>query len=438
MRRKKKIIVVFSLVIFLGAIILHLSESAAGKKDEAKDELFRQVELFAESLGIIQKEYAEEPDIKKLIYGALGGMLASLDIHSQFLQPDDYAELKVDTAGKFGGLGIEITIKDGLLTVVTPIADTPAWKAGIKAGDHIVKINGEITRGITLTEAVKKLRGAPGSEVNITVLREDTANLLDFKIVRDIIKVPDIKEAVVLEEGIAYIRLTEFRENSSKEFSRELLRLEKEGMRSLILDLRNNPGGLLNTAVKVAAKFLPRGKLIVSIKGRDKAQSSEILSDDRSPYLDLPVIVLVNEGSASGSEIVAGALKDHKRAIILGTKTFGKGSVQTVIPLADGSALKLTTSLYFTPSGNSIHNRGIIPDLVVEEIPREQLAALAEENLKEKKTDVIFDSLEEKKEEEKSKKIKEDYRFDNQLMHAVDVLKALSIYNNYHYEEKKL
>lgn len=432
MRAAKKIIIALSLGIFLAAFIVNISESAARKKDEQKDELFKQVEMFAESLGIIKKEYTEEPDTKKLIYGALQGMLSSLDTHSQFLTPEDYAELKVDTTGKFGGLGIEITMKDGLLTVVTPIDDTPAWKAGIKAGDRIVKIDGEITRDITLSDAVKKLRGEPGSEVALTVLRENTANLLDFKIVRSIIKVEDIKDALILEDGVAYIRLAEFRENTPAELDKALANLHKEGMKSVILDLRNNPGGLLDAAVKVAERFLPEGKAIVSTKGRDEAQNSEMVSGSRDPY-GIPMIVLVNEGSASGSEIVAGALKDHKRALIVGAKTFGKGSVQTVVPLSDGSALKLTTSLYFTPSGESIHNKGVNPDVAVEQAAREQPAALEEEGVKPGKAEDIFDQIEKGNKEQQDKKTVIDYKLDNQLMRAVDILKAISIY-----EEKKL
>ncbi|MDD4910018.1 MAG: S41 family peptidase [Candidatus Omnitrophica bacterium] len=432
MRTSKKIIIALSLGIFLAAFIVNISESAARKKDEQKDELFKQVEMFAESLGIIKKEYTEEPDTKKLIYGALQGMLSSLDTHSQFLTPEDYAELKVDTTGKFGGLGIEITMKDGLLTVVTPIDDTPAWKAGIKAGDRIVKIDGEITKDITLSDAVKKLRGEPGSEVALTVLRENTANLLDFKIVRSIIKVEDIKDALILEDGVAYIRLAEFRENTPAELDKTLTNLHKEGMKSVILDLRNNPGGLLDAAVKVAERFLPEGKTIVSTKGRDEAQNSEMVSGSRDSY-GIPMIVLVNEGSASGSEIVAGALKDHKRALIVGAKTFGKGSVQTVVPLSDGSALKLTTSLYFTPSGESIHNKGVSPDVAVEQAAREQPAALEEEGVKPGKAEDIFDQIEKGNKEQQDKKTVIDYKLDNQLMRSVDILKAISIY-----EEKKL
>ncbi|MBU1091146.1 MAG: S41 family peptidase [Candidatus Omnitrophica bacterium] len=419
MRKKLLMISVVSTILF-GFFVV----TFAGMDKKEKNELFKQVELFSDSLAIIQSDYVEEVTPKDLIYGALKGMLSALDPHSQFLDPQTYSELKLDTEGKFGGLGIEITIKDSLLTVVTPIEDTPAWKAGLKANDRIVKIDSELTRNITLTDAVKKLRGDPGTSVILTILREAEKKLLEFKITRDIIKIRNVKEGRILENGIGYIRLIEFRENAVKEMNQALKNLAKEGMNALILDLRNNPGGLLDIAVKVAEKFLEKDKMVVYTKGRIPSQDLEFLSKEAKPIIDIPIVVLINEGSASGSEIVAGCLQDYKRAIILGTQSFGKGSVQTVIPLRDGSALRLTTSKYFTPQGKVIHEKGVTPDIIVEEgrieIVQESVGL---ESLH------VFDDIEEK--EDKEKKDQEevfDYKSDNQLMRAVDVLKALKFY----------
>jgi len=419
---RRRIVVALILVLIVFGIYSFVSSSQEKKK---KDDLYRQVELFSDTLAIIQAEYVDDVEPRNLIYGALKGMLSSLDPHSQFLDPDAYNELKVDTEGKFGGLGIEITIKDGLLTIVTPIQGTPAWKAGLKTNDRIVKINNELTRDITITDAVKKLRGKPGEAVNITILRESEKKILEFKIVRDIIKINNIKEAKILEDSIGYICLVEFRENTAKDMDTALENLKKQGMNALILDLRNNPGGLLDAAVKATEKFIDKDKLIVSTKGRQPTQNMEFVSLGTRPIIDLPMVVLINEGSASGSEIMAGALQDHKRAIILGTKSFGKGSVQTVIPLSDGSALRLTSSRYFTPSGKQIHGKGIMPDIVVEE-GRIELAAVALEP-KTQKPEEIFEQIENKEKPEKEEEAKE-YSADNQLMRAVDALKAIKLY----------
>lgn len=427
--RKKFIIPIILSVLILFGISLAVSATAKNKKED----LYKQVKLFSDTIAIVQEDYVDEINFKDLIYGALKGMLASLDPHSQFMDPDTYNELKVDTEGKFGGLGIEITIKDGLLTVVTPIEGTPAWKAGVKANDRIVKINGEPTRDITLTDAVKKMRGRPGEVVNISVLRESEKKILEFKITRDVIKIKDIKEARILEDGIGYIRLIEFREDTPQNINSALDNLSRQGMTTLILDLRNNPGGLLDAAIRVAEKFLEKDKLIVYTKGRKDSQNAEFLANARRPILDLPMIVLINEGSASGSEIVAGALQDYKRAIVLGAKSFGKGSVQTVIPLGDGSALRLTTSKYYTPSGKEIHGKGVMPDIVVEDaivqVPSQEDDFI--------KPTEVFEQLEKKDKAIKAKskgESKYDYQSDNQLMRAVDLLKAIKIYKA---EEKK-
>ncbi|MBM3251276.1 MAG: S41 family peptidase, partial [Candidatus Omnitrophica bacterium] len=304
----------------------------------------------------------------------------------------------------------------------TPIEDTPAWKVGLKPGDRIVKIEDELTRDLTLTDAVKKLRGDPGTDVNITVLRESEGKLLNFKITRDIINIKDIKEAKIIEDKIGYIRLVEFRENTGKSTESALADLKKQNADCLILDLRNNPGGLLDAAVKVTNNFIEADKVIVSTKGRKELQNIIFKSNSKNPYLDWPMVVLLNEGSASGSEIVAGALQDYKRAIILGEKSFGKGSVQTVIPLSDGSALRLTTSEYFTPSNKNINGIGITPDVEV----KQKIVELKDEPGIEE----IFAGIKEGKVPEKKEETPiPDYHSDYQLVRAIDLLKGILIYN---------
>jgi len=416
--------------ILVGLLLTVLLFAAArgvfsANKNKNQDDLYRQVELFSDTLAIIHNEYVEDTKPKDLIYGSLKGMLASLDPHSQFMDPETYNELKVDTEGRFGGLGIEITIKDGLLTVITPIEDTPAWKAGIKANDHIVKINDELTREMALTDAVKKMRGKPGEAVNLTILRDSAKKLIDFKITRDIIKIKDIKQARILEDGVGYIRLTEFRENTLKDLNSALSNLSKQNMSALIIDLRNNPGGLLDVAVKIAGRFIPADKMIAYTKGRKQEQNFEFFSDSKNAILDLPLVILINEGSASGSEIVAGVLQDYKRAIIIGKKSFGKGSVQTVIPLGDGSALRLTTSHYFTPSGKIIHGKGVTPDILVEAAEDTDNKI---ENKKDGKLDEIFKTIELGDKKNKSSEEAFNYKSDPQIMRAVDTLTAIEFY----------
>ncbi len=415
------------IICVLSGVFVFTSLGLSNVEKKKKNDLFRQVELFSDVLTIVQEDYVDETTPRNLIYGALKGMISSLDPHSQFMDPDTYNELKVDTEGKFGGLGIEITIKDGIITVITPIEDTPAWKAGIKPQDRIVKINNELTRDLTLIEAVKKLRGKPGEAVSITVLRDSEKKLLDFKIVRDIIKIKDIKDVRIIKDGIGYIRLVEFRENTATDLGNALDKLAKDGMTALILDLRNDPGGLLDIAVKVSEKFIEKGKLIVSTKGRIASQNMKFHSQLANPILSLPMVVLINEGSASGSEIVAGCLQDYKRAIIVGKKSFGKGSVQSVIPLNDGSALRLTTSKYFTPLGRQIHGKGVIPDIEVDD---GKIELTPKDDLKNIKPQEIFDELQAKEKIEEtplSREENEKFESDNQLMRAVDILKAIRI-----------
>ncbi len=425
---KKIIVILGTIVAFCSVTTLAVSQMSR----KTKNDLYSQIELYSYTLTTIQADYVEEIPPKDLIYGSLKGMLSTLDPHSQFLDPDEYKDLKTETQGKFGGLGIEISIRDGLLTVITPIEDTPAWNVGIKAGDRIVKIEDELTKDMTLSEAVKMMRGKPGTEINITVLRESEFEIKEFKIIREVIHIQDVKNTQILDDKIGYIRLAEFREDSAEEFRKALDELGDQGADSLILDLRNNPGGLLNVAIKITEEFLPDGAPIVSTKGRRRSQNTETRSTNKNHLIDWPMVILINEGSASGSEILAGALKDNKRAIVLGEKSFGKGSVQSVIPLPDGSGLRLTTSKYFTPSGVTIHGKGIEPDIVVESIPPVE----DEKDEKQKNVDKIFDDLEVQDSEDPeavkmNKKEREDRERllkDNQVLSAMSVLRGIRVY----------
>ncbi|HEX2932468.1 MAG TPA: S41 family peptidase, partial [Candidatus Binatia bacterium] len=356
--------------------------SAVGRQD------YESLEAFSNILSIVRKNYVEDVETKNLVNGAINGMLSSLDPHSAYLTPDLYKELQSDTQGRFGGLGIEITVKGGILTVVSPIEDTPAAKAGIKPGDQIFKIEEEFTKDMSLVDAVKKMRGLKGTKINLTIRRENNPDLLDFTLVRDIIRVQSVRSRN-LEPGYGYVRLAQFQERSDRDLQRALEKMaaEKSGLKGLVLDLRNNPGGLLTQAVRVSDMFLDSG-LIVYTEGRIESQKQKYFAQKDGTWLDFPIVVLVNGGSASASEIVAGALQDHKRAVVLGTKTFGKGSVQTILPLDDNSALRLTTARYFTPKGRSIQATGIVPDIVVESAPAQpdgkeerRRPGLREENL---------------------------------------------------------
>lgn len=349
---------------------------------------YESLEAFTNILSIVKKNYVEDVDTKNLVNGAINGMLNSLDPHSAYLTPDLYKELQMDTQGRFGGLGIEITVKNGVLTVVSPIEDTPAFKAGIKPGDMIFKIEDEFTKDMTLVDAVKKMRGPKGTKVRISVKREGVPELIDYTLERDTIRVQSVRSRV-LDEGYVYVRLAQFQERSDRDLQRALEKLagEKSGLKGLVLDLRNNPGGLLTQAVRVADLFLDSG-MIVYTEGRIESQRQKFFAQKDGSWLDFPVVVLVNGGSASASEIVAGALQDHKRAVVLGTKTFGKGSVQTILPLDDSSALRLTTARYFTPKGRSIQATGIVPDITVDSSPQQEgkvdekkRPSLREENL---------------------------------------------------------
>jgi carboxyl-terminal processing protease len=330
-------------------------------------ETYEELKTFSEVLTQVQKHYVEEVKAKDLVQGAIRGMLATLDPHSAYMTPDMYKEIQVETKGEFGGVGIQIGIKDNRLAVIAPIEGTPAQKAGIRAGDFIMKVNDETTKDLTLMEAVQKMRGPKGTKVILTIQRDGTTDPLVFTLVRDTIRIESVRNKVI-ENNLAYIRLTQFQESTAKDLSRALKQFRDQKLQSVILDLRNNPGGLLTSAVEVSEQFVGSGKLIVYIKSRDGRKDEYVSHAKESPE-DYPMIVLVNEGSASASEIVAGALQDWGRAVIIGTTTFGKGSVQTILPLADGSGLRLTTAKYYTPKGRSIQSTGITPDIVVKAQP---------------------------------------------------------------------
>ncbi|MCG2813305.1 MAG: S41 family peptidase [Thermodesulfovibrionales bacterium] len=403
----------------------------------AEGEGYEYLKVFTEVLSIVKKNYVEEVKTKDLIYGAIKGMLNSLDPHSAYMPPEAYKDMQLETKGEFGGIGIQIGIKDGVLTVIAPIEDTPAYNAGIKAGDKIIKVNGESTRDMGLHDAVSKMRGQKGTSVSITIMREGWKDTKDFTIVRDIIKVKSVKSKVI-EGNIGYVKLSQFQERTADDLEAALFKLEKQNITSLILDLRNNPGGLLNSAVDVSSQFLPAGKVVVSIKGRsgekgeyrtEDSKVSEQEAKKAKMFSAIPMIVLVNQGSASASEIVAGALKDWNRAVILGVQTFGKGSVQSVVPLSDGSGLKLTTARYYTPKGISIQSTGITPDIIVK---LEQKNGAKEHTVvreKDLERHLKNDQLEEKpKTPEETAPIEVSEKDDIQLQRAIDLLKTWKVF----------
>ncbi len=410
-------------------LIERAKESAGGLEGE---DLYADLELFANALTIIDAHFVETKSSKDLVYGALKGMLRSLDPYSQFLDPEAYQEIKAETEGQFGGIGVEISFRDGILTVISPVDDTPAARAGLQPEDKIVRIDGESTRDLDLDDAVKKLRGRPGSKVELTVLREEEGRLIDLTLERDIIKVKSIRDVSMIDEDVGYIRLSEFQENTPRDLRKALKDLEAQGMKGLVFDLRNNPGGLLPVAIKVSEEFVPRGKLVVYTEGRNVNQNFRFMSEGTEKPLPYPVVVLVNQGSASASEIVAGALQDHRLGIIMGTKTFGKGSVQTVVPLRDGSAIRLTTSQYFTPAGRLIHGTGIEPDVQLAYQREEKSEKEAEEEESKRKVSAIFERVElrgEKEGEQVGLDLDAKKAWDNQVMGAVRLIHALRVYD---------
>ena len=338
-------------------------------------ETYEELKTFSEVLTQVQKSYVDETKVKDLVQGAIRGMLSTLDPHSAYMTPEMYKEMQVETKGEFGGVGIQIGVKENRLAVIAPIEGTPAYRAGVKAGDFITKVNDETTKDLTLMDAVQKMRGPKGSKVNLTIQREGTPEPLQFTLVRDTIKIESVKSKVL--DNIGYVRLTQFQESTGRDLSKVLKQFKEQKLQSTILDLRNNPGGLLTASVEVSEQFLPGGKLVVYTKGRE-SKKDEWIAKGKDQMDDSPMIILINEGSASASEIVAGALQDYGRAVIVGTTSFGKGSVQTILPLGDGSGLRLTTAKYYTPKGRSIQSTGITPDIVVKAQPPATVAKAGE------------------------------------------------------------
>jgi len=412
-----------ALNLIVGAQVYRQNVSAAEKEDP-----YPNLKLFSTVLERVRHEYVDGDKVtyQDLVQGAMKGMLNTLDPHSEFMDVSKYDELKKDTQGEFGGVGIVISMKDGHVTVVSPMEDTPGFKAGILSGDRIIKIDGRSTEKFSIQDAVKKLRGEPGSKVDVTIIRPSTGTLTNYTLARAAIKVDTVKdingkrEFPLSENKIGYVRLTQFGEQTAEDFEDALRKLEKKGMETLILDLRSNPGGLLDSAVKVVEKFVPRNTLIVSTEGRGSTRPSEYKANGRNPHLNLPMVVLVNGGSASASEIVSGALQDLTamgkcKAIILGEQTFGKGSVQSILPLSDGNALRLTTAKYYTPSHKVIHEKGITPEIIV------TMSEDEERDLFYKRAPGGLEALDEKDRE------RVQNARDAQLDRAMDILKGLSV-----------
>jgi carboxyl-terminal processing protease len=424
-------------VIFAVFLIGVLIGSGQSQKVSAlSNDMYEDLKVFTDVIGLIQKDYVEETKSKDLVYGAIKGMLETLDPHSAFMPPNMYKEMQEETKGRFEGLGIEITVKDGILTVVSPIEGTPAYRAGVLAGDQIVKIDGEPTKNLTLVDSVKRLRGPRGTKVTITIMREGLTKPKDFTLVRDVIPVRSVRYEL-LEKNYGYIRISQFQEKTDGEFEKAMKALEEESkgaLMGLVLDLRNNPGGLLDQAVKISDRFIESG-LIVSVEGRKEDQKMKFYAHPDGNVSRYPLVVLVNGGSASGAEIVAGALQDHGRGVLVGTQTFGKGSVQTIIPLKDGSGLRLTTARYYTPNGRSIQAKGIVPDIIVKlSRPEEEKEILppklpAEKDLERHLMDVEKGGPKEK-EKPKKEEVKEKKPVDNQLERALELLKSWDIFKN--------
>lgn len=409
-------------------------ERTAGTKpehisSEEYKELYRQLDLFGDVLERVRDQYVEEKADKDLIENAISGMLSGLDPHSAYLNNDKFDDMRVNTRGEFGGLGIEVTMENGLVKVVSPIDDTPAAAAGVQAGDYVVQIDGEPVMGLSLSEAVDKMRGKVGTEIDLIISREGEEGPIELTLVRDVIKIRSVRHRV--EGNAGYVRVTTFNQHAASGVEKAIAEIKEElggKLNGYVLDLRNNPGGLLEQAIAVSDIFLDKGE-IVSTRGRNERDTKRDNATEGDLTEGLPIVILINGGSASASEIVAGALQDHKRAILLGTKSFGKGSVQTVIPLPGYGAMRLTTARYYTPSGTSIQATGITPDIIVEpaKIEELKLTRLREENLK---------GALDKKNEKKSKKDKKDDKeedkdpIDYQLLRAFDLLSGLSLYRD--------
>jgi len=420
------------LLLFISICIILIGPQRDSSVSAALDKnIYKNIKVFNEVLRMVEKNYVEEVDFKTLLEGAINGVMKSLDPHSSYMTAEMYKELEVETRGSFGGIGIEITIKKDVLTVVSPIEDTPAFDAGIKAGDYIYKIDGISTKDITIMEAVKKLRGPKDSKVTITIMRDNMAKPKDIVLTRAIIKIKSVKSKIY-DDNICYIRIASFQEQTVTDLKKTMdeTHTKISAPKGLILDLRNNPGGLLNQAVAVSDVFLKSG-IIVTTKGRIKNMETVSKAKDEGNEPVCPIVVLVNEGTASAAEILSGALQDNGKALVIGTQTFGKGSVQTVIPMEDGSALKLTTAKYYTPKGRSIQAEGITPDITVKYLRMTDDGESPDDFIREKD---LKGHIESKKENGtdpvklNKKELPGDPLHDNQLKTAIDIIKSWDIF----------
>jgi carboxyl-terminal processing protease len=419
--KRRLLLSTFACLILFNVLLgvrFYSAHAASGDDDSG----YAQIAVFAKAVQLLRQDYVDgnKTSYHDLIYAAMKGMLASLDPHSQFMDPNDFKDMQDDTRSRFNGLGIEVAVKGGLLTVITPMEDTPAAKAGILSGDQILRINGNSTEKMDLQDAVNFLRGTTGQKVTLTILRPSTKEIKDFALERTEIKIQSVKGTKILDADlsgpfkIGYIRLIQFNEPTAEELAKAIDELQKQGMQALVLDLRNNPGGLLNVAVDVCGQFLPPGTKVVSTQGRVESQQHDYsTSSSMKERPRFPLAILVNEGSASGSEIVAGAMKDLKRGILVGETTFGKGSVQNVVQLPDGSALRFTTAKYYTPSKQVIHGNGVVPNIRVP-MTAEQERAL-----------FTMRSAENVKPEDEKNLIKTK---DPQMLRAIDALKGVMVY----------
>jgi carboxyl-terminal processing protease len=425
-----------ALASFCAALILSIViASPAGAKKQEKEagggpspaSLYKELDLFTKVLNLVQDDYVEDPDGRELVYGAIRGLLSTLDPHSVFMTPEAYRELRVDTEGRFGGVGIEVTVKNNVLTVITAIEGSPAEKAGVHPGDRILKIDGVSTKEIGLAEAVRKMRGSRGSKVHLTLLREGQRDPIEVSLHRDTIRIKSVRSNLE-EDGFGYVRISSFQEDTDEDLRKNLEALEKRNkgpLKGLVIDLRNNPGGLLDEAVDVSDDFLESGTIVTTASRNQEVDRRTASKSGKEPTY--PLIVMVNGGSASAAEIVAGALQDHKRAVLLGTTTFGKGTVQTIFELGDGAALKLTVAKYYTPKGRSIQAEGIKPDVVVDAQKPRTTGSPASKDRYVSEKDLkghLLKKEEKKKEGEAVKTEEEDY----QKRVALDYLKSWQVF----------
>jgi carboxyl-terminal processing protease len=428
MSNQYKTILVLVFGIFVGVSVSLTSSVLAEKKAEESVGLpLNELRNFSDIFARVKSDYVEDVDDKTLLENAIRGMLSGLDPHSTYLNPDEYKELKIGTTGKFGGLGIQVGMEDGFVKVISPIDDTPAFRAGIQAGDLIIRLNEKSVKGMTLNDAVKIMRGDPGTDITLTVVREGADKPLPFTVTRDIISVKSVKSRI-LEPDYGYIRISNFQSETARDLVAELSKLKKENkneLKGLVLDLRNNPGGVLSAAADVSDAFINNGKLVYT-KGRIENSDFEFNAKPGDIMNGAPLVVLINGGSASASEIVAGALQDHNRAVVMGTKSFGKGSVQTIQELRSGGAVKITTARYFTPKGRSIQGEGITPDIILEKY--EVTDSKDDGSLRIKESDLTGSISNPTKSQEAIKKAEEEVKKENEELPTIKATEDFQLY----------